>query len=270
MAFKLLLAFLAVSLTVAVLGAGIIHYTTQREFAALTLKNARQAFIGQASIYYRTTGSWDGFAHFLFQHQAPPPQQQPQNHPPQSSLQQPLPPRNEPHATAFIFLLADTNGRVIVPVRPYRVGEILSADILAEGTALDIDGEIIATVIAMGDPPPLAAREVHFLERSRRSLIYATLAAVAVALVLSLLLSRGLTRPLRKLTTAIRSTAKGEMGYQVDVRSRDEIGQLAGDFNQMSAQLTRLNEQRRQMTADIAHDLRSPLTVISGYVESMR
>ncbi|MEA3351930.1 MAG: HAMP domain-containing sensor histidine kinase, partial [Chloroflexota bacterium] len=42
------------------------------------------------------------------------------------------------------------------------------------------------------------------------------------------------------------------------------------DFNQMSAQLTRLNEQRRQMTADIAHDLRSPLTVISGYVESMR
>jgi signal transduction histidine kinase len=54
------------------------------------------------------------------------------------------------------------------------------------------------------------------------------------------------------------------------VKSQDELGELAMAFNQMSADLDRLNRSRRQMTADIAHDLRSPLTVIGGYVESMR
>jgi len=116
----------------------------------------------------------------------------------------------------------------------------------------------------------MAQREELFLARSNQSLLYATLGAMAIALVISLVLSRGLTRPLRELTTAIRHTAKGEFGRQVTVHSNDEIGQLARDFNQMSADLAHLSEQRKQMTADIAHDLRTPLTVIAGYIESMR
>jgi signal transduction histidine kinase len=64
--------------------------------------------------------------------------------------------------------------------------------------------------------------------------------------------------------------AKGDLKQHVPVTSRDELGELAVAFNQMSADLDRLNQSRRQMTADIAHDLRSPLTVIGGYVESMR
>jgi signal transduction histidine kinase len=56
----------------------------------------------------------------------------------------------------------------------------------------------------------------------------------------------------------------------VVVKSRDEIGELAAAFNQMSSDLDRLNRSRQQMTADIAHDLRTPLTVIGGYVESMQ
>jgi signal transduction histidine kinase len=263
---KLLLAFLAVSLTVAVLGAAIIHVTTQRQFANLTLNNARQAFIDRATIYHRTTGSWRGFARFLAQGQPQQPQQQPGN------LQRtPRPPQPVPNPDrAYVFLLADTEGRVIVPAKPYQVGEILPQDVLADGTPIEIDGETVGTVIATGDPPPLAQREIQFLRSSRRSLFYAALAAVAVALILSLLLTRGLTHPLRKLSVGMQATAQGELGHQVAVRSRDEIGQLAQAFNQMSADLARLNDQRRQMTADIAHDLRSPLTVIAGYVESMR
>jgi signal transduction histidine kinase len=63
--------------------------------------------------------------------------------------------------------------------------------------------------------------------------------------------------------------AKGELGQQVLVQSHDEIGELTLAFNQMSAELESLIAQRQQMTADIAHDLRTPLTVISGYVEAM-
>jgi signal transduction histidine kinase len=54
------------------------------------------------------------------------------------------------------------------------------------------------------------------------------------------------------------------------VRSRDELGELAQAFNQMSTDLAHATQLRRQMTADIAHDLRTPLTVIGGYVEALR
>ena len=57
---------------------------------------------------------------------------------------------------------------------------------------------------------------------------------------------------------------------QVPVRSADELGALTLAFNRMSADLARANELRRQMTADIAHDLRTPLTVITGYIEALR
>jgi signal transduction histidine kinase len=64
--------------------------------------------------------------------------------------------------------------------------------------------------------------------------------------------------------------AQGELEQQVPVRSQDELGELAAAFNQMSADLSRANELRRQMTADIAHDLRTPLSVITGYTEALR
>jgi signal transduction histidine kinase len=64
--------------------------------------------------------------------------------------------------------------------------------------------------------------------------------------------------------------SRGELEQQVPVRSADELGMLTQAFNQMSADLTRSNALRRQMTADIAHDLRTPLTVITGYIEALR
>jgi signal transduction histidine kinase len=64
--------------------------------------------------------------------------------------------------------------------------------------------------------------------------------------------------------------AKGALGRQVEVRSRDELGTLAESFNLMSTDLARASSLRRQMTADIAHDLRTPLSVILGYTEALR
>ena len=64
--------------------------------------------------------------------------------------------------------------------------------------------------------------------------------------------------------------AAGRLGKQVEVHSRDEIGELATSFNRMSRDLAQANQVRRQMTADIAHDLRTPLTVLRGYTEGLR
>ena len=88
-------------------------------------------------------------------------------------------------------------------------------------------------------------------------------------MLLGVLLARAIARPVRELTAATRAVAEGKLGRQVAVRSKDELGELAQSFNQMSADLARANKLRRQMTADIAHDLRTPLSIILGYTEAL-
>jgi two-component system sensor histidine kinase BaeS len=91
-----------------------------------------------------------------------------------------------------------------------------------------------------------------------------------IALLLGLLLARTLTRPVAALTEATRAMAAGDLHQVVDVQSRDEIGELAQSFNHMSADLARASTLRKQMTADLAHDLRTPLSILSGYTEGLQ
>ncbi len=256
LSFKLLLAFLAVAVSVSLLGVGITHYITQREFTQLVQSNARSRFIEEALTYYRQHGSWEGF---------PLPGERSQSAP------APGPPRpgQPPFPVVFFFVLTDAEGRVVLPAQPYTLGEKLSADILAEGVPIELDGEEIGFVLTVGGTPPYDPRELHYLQRSNRALLYAAIGSMAVALGLSLWFSRRLTRPLHELTAAIHAAARGELGQQVAVQGDEEIEALARAFNQMSHDLAQMSAQRRRMTADIAHDLRTPLTVLSGYLESM-
>ena len=94
---------------------------------------------------------------------------------------------------------------------------------------------------------------------------------LALAFMLVALITSGLIAVFIRITSADRLfKLRGELEQQVKITSQDEIGELALAFNQMSQEVASANQQRRQMTADIAHDLRTPLTVIAGYVESMR
>jgi signal transduction histidine kinase len=111
--------------------------------------------------------------------------------------------------------------------------------------------------------------EGRFLQNVNQATFYSAIGAALIALFLGGILAYTLTRSLRELTAATKLLAKGELGHQVKVRSQDELGILAGSFNQMSSELARSNELRRQMTADVAHDLRTPLSVILGYTEAL-
>ena len=92
---------------------------------------------------------------------------------------------------------------------------------------------------------------------------------VLLALGAGGLLARQLIRPIRTLTEATQTLADGQLGHQVPVTTRDEIGELTRAFNQMSHDLAHSEHLRQQMTADIAHDIRTPLTVIAGYTEGL-
>jgi len=83
------------------------------------------------------------------------------------------------------------------------------------------------------------------------------------------LLSRSLTSPIRELTQATHAISQGELSQQVLIHSNDELGELGKAFNKMSTELSRSVNVRRQMTADIAHELRTPLSLILGHAEAV-
>lgn len=100
-------------------------------------------------------------------------------------------------------------------------------------------------------------------------LVNASILAISIAGAFHFYIVRQMLRPLQQLGAASRKMAQGYYPEPVKVNSRDEIGQLANDFNQMMAQLQKVNEKRNKLMRDISHELRTPLTNINGYLEAL-
>jgi signal transduction histidine kinase len=113
--------------------------------------------------------------------------------------------------------------------------------------------------------------ETHrmFLEAIHRYLIWASLAALVLAFLLSYFLTRRVLRPLWQMTEATREVAAGNFSRRVEANSRDEVGDLGAAFNRMADSLGLLERLRKTMVADLAHELRTPLTNLRGYLEGL-
>jgi two-component system OmpR family sensor kinase/two-component system sensor histidine kinase BaeS len=103
-----------------------------------------------------------------------------------------------------------------------------------------------------------------------RGPVSALLAFCAILLGAATFFSRRVTRPLTRLTRAARTMAGGDLNVRVESSAVREIDDLAGAFNTMATSLSDADRQRRQMTADVAHELRTPLAIIRGRLEGMQ
>ncbi|WP_274361756.1 sensor histidine kinase [Paenibacillus thermotolerans] len=98
-------------------------------------------------------------------------------------------------------------------------------------------------------------------------LLAGSLLFIAVSLLVAYRLSNRVTAPLRELVPVIERLGSGQLGVQAPVVSADEYGKVALAFNAMSAQILKAEEARRTLVADVAHELRTPITIIRGKLE---
>ncbi len=257
--FKLVLAFLLTSVAGMALAAIFIRQSVTTEFDSYVITQQRAEFVDQISGYYEQTGSWNGLDRWLREQAA----RRLADVTPATADQRRAAPR-------LRFVLADSAGMVLLPLGRYSLGSSLNQEDIGKGTPITIDGRVVGTVITPDRADFRNVAEDRYLARTDIALGIAAAVMVGVALLLGGLLARLITRPVRELTAAAGRIAGGDLAQQVPVRSRDELGALAGQFNHMSADLARATRLRQQMTADVAHDLRTPLTVIAGYLEALR
>jgi len=116
----------------------------------------------------------------------------------------------------------------------------------------------------------LNPQDVRFQSAVFRSLLFAGGLALIFGILLSYFTSRRLVAPLKRLTKAADRIGHGHLDERVDLRSKDEVGQLANAFNAMADNLNRQETLRKQFSADIAHELRTPLTSIKSYIEAFQ
>lgn len=168
------------------------------------------------------------------------------------------------------FSIADRDGVIAASTDPAQVGKRLSDD--AFETAFPLMQEDTQVGWLFRQTPgeqALGSAEVAFLDESNRWLTIAGIGATFLALVVGSVFAWTLARPLRELTHAVRDLSVGRLGRQVQTRGTVEVEALAAEFNTMSKALAEAETLRQRMAADVAHELRTPVTVLRGYLEAM-
>lgn len=119
--------------------------------------------------------------------------------------------------------------------------------------------------------PPADVASVLALTRSiNQFLLWGGLIAIAIALIITFVLSRRVLAPVKSLTYAARRLGQGDLAYRVKPEGRGELAELARTFNAMANNLQHAEQLRRNMVADTAHELRTPLSNIRGYLEAIQ
>jgi len=143
-------------------------------------------------------------------------------------------------------------------------------DMGAEGKrvpyALFLRGEQIGRLEVRFLPP---RKETLFIRRSNEFLFVSIIALGGIAIVLSVVFSRRLTRPIKELTSAASSISGGDLTSRVQPHGRDEISDLSMAFNRMAEALAVQESLRKKLTANVAHELRTPISAVRGELEGM-
>lgn len=273
---KLFITLLLITLLVVTGMYGFMYWSFERGFVRLA-EERRQAMVdnivARLTAEYSRTGSWDGlrqnpsFWRQLLREEmphvfhAPPPPREVVPHPHQGPPPQFFPP--PPHALPETLLaLLDTDKAVIVGPED-RAKQLKLYTIRVNNETVGYLGMLQGVM-----PTDIVAE--RFKQRLQSAFIVVALVMTVVSAMLALALANTLVKPIQRIAVAAKALAKGQYQIDVPVRSRDELGQLARDVNDLAQALEQTERSRRQWVADISHELRTPLALLQGQLEAIQ
>ena len=168
------------------------------------------------------------------------------------------------------IVLANGEGQIVADSANKLIGQTVTQDWAAPVALIRQRGVLVGAVYIDPLGPADDPQREAFLAGINRALLLAAVVAGLAAVLFTAGLSRRILGPVSTLTAAARRMEGGDLTQRVEVQSSDEIGELARAFNAMADGLTRLEDLRRNMVTDVAHDLRTPLSNIRGYLEALQ
>jgi signal transduction histidine kinase len=172
------------------------------------------------------------------------------------------------------MVIADSNNEIIG--QTYNLADLKSTSLFVPRISVDpfrnmmpIQQVLLGTLYISQQSPP-SVITAYMSNTLNRFLLWGGLAAIAIAIVFTFVLSGRILSPIRALTSTARKLGKGDFSQRVVIKTRGEVGELATTFNAMATDLERTEKLRRNMVADVAHELRTPLSNVSGYLEAIR
>lgn len=129
----------------------------------------------------------------------------------------------------------------------------------------DSKGAIVGGALACSASQTVAT----LIETMAKTIILSCLWVMLAALVAVYFISEKIIEPLKQMSKAAKSFAAGKFDVRVPVRGRDEVAELAMAFNNMASSMARLEDMRRTFLSSVSHDLRTPMTTISGFIDGI-
>lgn len=149
------------------------------------------------------------------------------------------------------------------------LGEAVSGETLAAGLPVHVGNNVVALLAPVRLPAGLVDAESIFRNQLNGAILLAALAAGVVALVAGAFLVSSILRPLKRVERAVDQIARGQLETRISPLPSDEIGRLGAGVNQMASSLQEQEVLRQRMVSDIAHELRTPLSVLQGNLQAM-
>lgn len=169
------------------------------------------------------------------------------------------------------LLIINENNVVVSDSTAKALGLRLKDKEIEKGTVLKINGVKIGTVIVQTNPPEALVRLEEIFSRSvSTAILGGGIAASILAMGLGIWYSRRITSPIINLTKTTQKISRRELFHRVEVKGNDEIAELTGAFNDMLESLEHNENLRKNLVADVAHELRTPLAILRGNLESLQ
>jgi two-component system OmpR family sensor kinase/two-component system sensor histidine kinase BaeS len=168
------------------------------------------------------------------------------------------------------LLLVDSGGTIVYDERDGRVGETLTADEQTNRLPIEVQGKMVGALVLVAPADGNMSPGVQqFLDQLRNMLLIVALVVGFLSIVLGFIMSRALTAPLSNLAQAAHAFATRDWKRRVTVGGTDEVAEVGRAFNDMASELEHTEMVRRNLVADIAHELRTPLAVMQGNLQAM-